>query len=240
MKRWLYSTLALNTGEKVPFLLKGLTQARSARKRDAKELTTTEGMFDAVTIPFTSLSFTSNHWNSLWFTLQKVLKSTDIRNTSIKMRLTSASVVPVHWWTRESWLTSLLASVCSLTLQTWFQRDKRVDPFLNTVPKAPHPSQHTASLLHLTLGRYSSLLFQDATRGLSVWPPKPEIPIPTESHFGSPNWWPYTDPPLPVVACYCCRKPLPVAAKICVARALFFSRAYSAYPCWDLINSSNS
>lgn len=61
-----------------------------------------------------------------------------------------------------------------------------------------------------------------------------------------PLWFPkfggftQTFPPLPVIACYCWRKPPPTAAKICVARALFFSTAYSAYPCRDLINSSNS
>lgn len=55
-----------------------------------------------------------------------------------------------------------------------------------------------------------------------------------------PLWQLHTDHPSPFRTHHCCKTLLPTADKICVARALFFFRAYSSYPCWDLINSSNS
>lgn len=104
------------------------------------------------------------------------------------MKCTDSFPVLVHLSNSESWLASLLASVWSLTLQMWLWREKRADPFLNMVPRAPHPSRHTQYHLSIsTFGRYFSLRFWDATLGLGVWPPKPEIPILTESHFGSPS-----------------------------------------------------
>lgn len=100
------------------------------------------------------------------------------------MRCTDSSLVLVYLSHSETWLTSLLASVWSLTLQMWLWREKRADPFLNTVPRAPHPSRHTQyHLCTSTLRRYFSLRFQDAALGFGVWPPKPGIL--TESHLGS-------------------------------------------------------
>lgn len=104
------------------------------------------------------------------------------------MWCTDSSLVLVHLSHSESWLTSFLASVSSLMQQMWLWTEKRADPFLNTVPRAPYLSRHTQYHLCIsTLGRYFSLCFWDATLGLGIWPPKPETPIPTESHFHSPS-----------------------------------------------------
>lgn len=102
------------------------------------------------------------------------------------MRCTDSSLDLVHLSNSERRLASPMASVQSLTAQMWLWREISADPFLNTVPRAPHPRWHTQDhLCASTHGKYFSLRFQDATLGFSVWPPSPEIPIPTEPHFAS-------------------------------------------------------
>lgn len=82
------------------------------------------------------------------------------------MRCTDFSLVLVHLSNSESWLTSLLASVWSLTLQMWLWREKKSSSFPEhgTQSSPPTPA-HTVSPLHL----HTWEVFFSALLGCHSW-----------------------------------------------------------------------
>lgn len=157
------------------------------------------------------------------FTSQKVLESTD---TSIKMRHTDSSLILFHLPNSKSWLISLLAPVSTdLTLG---------DTKSRSLPKEGTQSSLPISVSSLNLHTWE--LFFSVLSGCHLGSGC-DFPKKKSHSWENPTLVASHRPSLTIQ-----NSPLmqDTATKICVVQALFYFRAYSSYPCWDLINSLNS
>lgn len=157
------------------------------------------------------------------------------------MRCTDSFLVLVHLSNSESRLASLLASVCLLLYRCDFGGRKKQILSWTQYPKLPiHSGTHSITSASPHVGG----IFLCAL-GMPLLGSVPDLSNQKSQSRQSltsvpQDLWLHADPLSLASARYCCKKPPPTAAKVSFANALFFFWAYSAYPCRDLINSSNS